>query len=75
MFCVVFFKMMVAFNTGKLQVWSTYSEVRSNLNPYCLFLIGEKCEHMKPITSMASFKTNPNKAVTGGKDGALKVTI
>ncbi|TMW39250.1 hypothetical protein DOY81_015656, partial [Sarcophaga bullata] len=64
--------LLVALNTGKLQVWSTHSEVRNAKNPYCPFLIGDKCEHMKPITSMTKFKTNDQKAVTGSKDGALK---
>ncbi|XP_037806193.1 protein valois [Lucilia sericata] len=65
--------LLLALNSGKLQVWSTQSEVRSPKNPYCPFLIGEKCEHMKPITCLAGFKTNDYKAVTGSKDGALKI--
>ncbi|KAM7351481.1 valois isoform 1-T3 [Cochliomyia hominivorax] len=65
--------LLLAFNSGKLQVWSTQSEVRSPKNPYCPFMIDEKCEHMKPITCLTGFKTNVYKAVTGSKDGALKI--
>lgn len=38
-------------------------------------MIDEKCEHMKPITCLTGFKTNDYKAVTGSKDGALKVSF
>uniref|UniRef100_A0A1I8QFB3 Uncharacterized protein n=1 Tax=Stomoxys calcitrans TaxID=35570 RepID=A0A1I8QFB3_STOCA len=65
--------LLLAFNNGSLQVWSTHSEVRKSHNPYCLFKIGEKIEHMKPITSLAVFKANPNKVATGSKDGAIKI--
>ncbi|XP_073823302.1 valois [Musca autumnalis] len=65
--------LLLAFNTGNLQVWSTHSEVRKSKNPYCLFLIGEKCEHMKPITCLTNFPSNQHKAATGSKDGTLKL--
>ncbi|XP_061390236.1 protein valois [Musca vetustissima] len=65
--------LLLAFNTGNLQVWSTHSEVRKSQNPYCLFLIGEKCEHMRPITCLSNFPSNQHKAVTGSKDGTLKI--
>ncbi|XP_005188139.2 protein valois [Musca domestica] len=65
--------LLLAFNTGNLQVWSTHSEVRKSQNPYCLFLIGEKCEHMKPITCLTGFQSNQHKAATASKDGAIKI--
>ncbi|XP_067621491.1 protein valois isoform X2 [Eurosta solidaginis] len=63
---------LVAMRSGRVQVWSTRSEVRNPQTPYCMFLIGEKCEHMRPITCM-SLATNIDHAVTGSKDGTLKV--
>ncbi|XP_067621490.1 protein valois isoform X1 [Eurosta solidaginis] len=63
---------LVAMRSGRVQVWSTRSEVRNPQTPYCMFLIGEKCEHMRPITCM-SLATNIDHAVTGSKDGTLKL--
>ncbi|XP_075150175.1 valois [Haematobia irritans] len=65
--------LILAFNNGNLQLWSTHSEVRNAKNPYCLFKIGERCEHMKPITSLATCKANQNSAITGSKDGCIKI--
>lgn len=68
------FQLLLAFSTGKLQAWSTYSEVRNANNPYCLFMIGDKNEHMKPIVSLATYSSNStHKAITGCKDGTIKV--
>ncbi|XP_036320970.1 protein valois isoform X2 [Rhagoletis pomonella] len=63
---------MVAMRSGRVQLWSTKSEVRNPHTPYCMFLIGEKCEHMRPITCL-NVKTNAEHAITGSKDGTLKV--
>ncbi|XP_054741417.1 protein valois [Anastrepha obliqua] len=63
---------LVAMRSGRVQVWSTKSEVRSPQTPYCMFLIGDKCEHMRPVTCM-NVKANMEHAITGSKDGALKV--
>ncbi|CAD6997037.1 protein valois [Ceratitis capitata] len=63
---------IVALRSGRVQVWSTRSEVRNPQTPYCMFLIGEKCEHMRPITCLAT-KINLDHAVTGDKNGTLKV--
>uniref|UniRef100_A0A1A9W072 WD_REPEATS_REGION domain-containing protein n=1 Tax=Glossina brevipalpis TaxID=37001 RepID=A0A1A9W072_9MUSC len=65
--------LFLALNTGKVQVWSTYSEVRNDKNPYCLFLIGERCEHTKPVTSISTFETNECKALSGCKNGTVKI--
>lgn len=55
-------------------MWSTRSEVRNPVNPYCLFLIGEKGEHEKPVTCMDVAKVDHDKAITGGKDCIVKVS-
>uniref|UniRef100_A0A1A9UXL1 Uncharacterized protein n=1 Tax=Glossina austeni TaxID=7395 RepID=A0A1A9UXL1_GLOAU len=65
--------LLLALNTGKMQLWSTYSEVRNAKNPYCLFLIGERCEHMELITSTSTFITNESKALTACKRGTVKI--
>lgn len=68
-------KFLMGMHSGRVQVWSTRSEMRNPKNPYCLFLIGEKCEHVKPISCMDIMKSNVNKAVTGSNNGTLKVNI
>ncbi|XP_014089028.3 protein valois [Bactrocera oleae] len=63
---------IVALRSGRVQVWSTRSEVRNPQIPYCMFLIGEKCEHVRPVTCLDVMK-NVDHAATGSKDGTLKV--
>ncbi|KAI8118758.1 Protein valois [Lucilia cuprina] len=65
--------LLLGFNSGRLQLWSIQSDVCLPKNPYCPFLTGDECEHMKPITCLTGFKTNVHKAATGSKDGVLKI--
>lgn len=64
--------LLISFHSGCVQLWSTRTEVRS-INPYCLFMIGERYEHTHPILCLEKFNADPNKAITGGKDCMLKI--
>lgn len=64
----------MAESNGSVQLWSTYSEVRST-DGYCLFMLGGVNEHVGVINAIDIFKQNSFKAVTVDSDCCIKVKL